>query len=123
MLHVFGADALDAKVRSGARPEKKLQAQMLAEMSAIDEPRARTTMAAWAQFVQLASRTRAEPFETLEEFLPSRAIDAGELYVPAHASPPITRVPHAMLCNRYATHPTAGAHPHTRPTPCIVCPY
>lgn len=81
MLHVFRDDALNEKVSGEARPEKKLQAQILAEMMAIDRTRAVTTMKAWAKFVELASRTRSEPFETLEEYLPSRAIDAGELYV------------------------------------------
>jgi hypothetical protein len=79
MLHVFRDDVLNEKVAGKARPEKKLQAQILAEMMAIDETRAITTMKAWAQFVELASRTRAEPFETLDDYLPSRAIDAGEL--------------------------------------------
>lgn len=79
MLHVFGADALNHSVASDVRPEKKLQAQMLAEMMAIDRNRAITSMQAWAKFVQLASRTRAAPFETLGEYLPSRTIDAGEL--------------------------------------------
>ncbi|KAF2686310.1 fusicoccadiene synthase [Lentithecium fluviatile CBS 122367] len=80
MLHVFGDDALNHQTSDEDRPEKKLQAKMLAEMMAVDRPRAITTMEAWAKFVQLASRTRAEPFETLDEFLPSRAIDAGELF-------------------------------------------
>lgn len=79
MLHVFRDDALNAHVSDEVRPEKKLQAQILAEMMAIDKPRAITTMKAWAKFVELASRTRSEPFETLDEYLPSRAIDAGEL--------------------------------------------
>lgn len=79
MLHVFRDDALNEKVSDNVRPEKQLQAQILAEMMAIDRTRAITTMKAWAQFVELASRTRAEPFETLDEYLPSRAIDAGEL--------------------------------------------
>lgn len=79
MLHVFGADALQSDVTDGIRPEKKLQARMLAEMMEIDQPRAITTMQAWAKFVQLASRTRAAGFATLDEYLPSRTIDAGEL--------------------------------------------
>ncbi|KAL1606497.1 hypothetical protein SLS60_003902 [Paraconiothyrium brasiliense] len=79
MLHVFRHDALNEKVSEKVRPEKKLQAQILAEMMAIDRTRAVTTMKAWAKFVELASRTRSEPFETLDEYLPSRAIDAGEL--------------------------------------------
>lgn len=86
MLHVFGDDALNHSITGDARPEKKLQAQMLAEMMAIDRPRALTTMEAWAKFVQLASRTRAAPFETLAEYLPSRTIDAGELYVSFRAA-------------------------------------
>jgi hypothetical protein len=81
MLHAFGEDALKQDVSPAELPEKKLQAKLLSEMSAIDPVRAMITMEAWAKFVQLASRTRAEPFNTLEEFLPSRAIDAGELYV------------------------------------------
>ncbi|KAK7179884.1 hypothetical protein DPSP01_004204 [Paraphaeosphaeria sporulosa] len=80
MLHVFRDDALNEKVHGTVRPEKKLQAQILAEMMAIDRARAITTMKAWAQFVELASRTRSQPFETLDEYLPSRAIDAGELF-------------------------------------------
>jgi hypothetical protein len=79
MLDVFGSDALSLKTTSSDRPEKKIQAQMLADMMAIDRPRAITTMKAWAKFVQLASRTRRAPFETLAEYLPSRTIDAGEL--------------------------------------------
>lgn len=80
MLHVFGADALNHAVTADVRPEKKLQAHMLEEMMAIDHTRAVVTMQAWAKFVQLASRTRAAPFETLDEYVPSRTIDAGELY-------------------------------------------
>ncbi|KAH7115076.1 fusicoccadiene synthase [Dendryphion nanum] len=79
MLDAFGKDALNGKVDHQTRPEKKLQAQMLGEMMAIDPERAVTSMKAWATFVQLASRTRAVPFETLEEYLPGRIIDAGEL--------------------------------------------
>lgn len=81
MLHVFRDRPLDHRVDRHVRPEKKLQAQILADMRAIDPARAITTMTAWAKFVELASRTRAAPFETLDEYVPSRAIDAGELYV------------------------------------------
>jgi hypothetical protein len=77
-LQPFVTPALEADARS--RPEKKLQAQIFSEMMAIDQRRAITTMTAWASFVQLASRTRMSPFETLEEYIPARVIDAGELY-------------------------------------------
>ncbi|KAJ2997364.1 hypothetical protein NUW58_g677 [Xylaria curta] len=79
MLDAFGDGALDRSVNAKSGPEKRLQAQMLSEMMAIDPVRATTSMKAWARFVQLASRTRSSPFECLEEYVPSRVIDAGEL--------------------------------------------
>lgn len=81
MLDAFGDGALNHKVESNTCSEKKLQAQILLEMMAIDPKRAVTSMKAWAKFVQLASRTRSQPFDTLEEYLPRRIVDAGELYV------------------------------------------
>ena len=63
------------------RPEKRLQGELLKKMMSIDPVRSVTSMKAWAKFVQLASRTRIDHFETLAEYLPSRIIDAGELYV------------------------------------------
>ncbi|KAI1135782.1 fusicoccadiene synthase [Hypoxylon sp. FL0543] len=78
-LDTFGAGALELKIDPKARPEKRLQAQMLSEMMAKDPKRAITTMKAWARFVQSAAKTRAAPFETLEEYMPARAVDAGEL--------------------------------------------
>ncbi|KAI1298387.1 fusicoccadiene synthase [Xylaria venustula] len=79
MLAAFGDGALDQSINHKSCPEKRLQAQMFSEMLALDPVRATTSMKAWARFVQLASRTRASPFETLEEYIPSRVIDAGEL--------------------------------------------
>ncbi|KAF5987601.1 dicarboxylate carrier protein [Fusarium bulbicola] len=76
-LQPFVTPALEADARG--RPEKRLQAQIFSEMIAIDHRRAITTIKAWASFVQLASRTRVMPFETLEEYIPARVIDAGEL--------------------------------------------
>lgn len=80
MLDAFGDEkALDQEATSHDGQEKKLQAQILANMVAIDPPRAITAMKAWSKFVQLASRTRTRPFDTLKEYIPSRVIDAGEL--------------------------------------------
>lgn len=79
ILETFGEKVLDNGAASDLRPEKRLQAQMLSEMMRLDQPRAVTTMKAWARFVQLASQTRTTPFETLEEYIPARVIDAGEL--------------------------------------------
>lgn len=79
MLNAFDSTVLDKDVKPSMRPEKILQAQILNEMMSIDNKRAITAMKAWATFVQLASRTRAAPFETLAEYVPARIIDAGEL--------------------------------------------
>lgn len=79
LLETFGEKALDREFDADVRPEKRLQAQMLSEMIAIDQQRAVTSMKAWAKFVQLASQTRTAPFETLAEYIPARVIDAGEL--------------------------------------------
>ncbi|KAI1267820.1 fusicoccadiene synthase [Xylariaceae sp. FL1019] len=79
MLDAFGDNAHDRRASDNTTPEKRLQAQMLSEMMAIDPSRAVTSMKAWAKFVQLASQTRSSPFETLEEYVPARVIDAGEL--------------------------------------------
>ncbi|KAF5594936.1 amidohydrolase 2 [Fusarium pseudocircinatum] len=76
-LQPFVTPALEADAQG--RPEKRLQAQIFSEMMAIDHRRAITAMKTWASFVQLASRTRMSPFETLEEYIPARVIDAGEL--------------------------------------------
>ncbi|KAL7929436.1 isoprenoid synthase domain-containing protein [Trichoderma chlorosporum] len=79
ILETFKKGVLDSKTSSNSRPEKRLQAQILKEMIAIDPQRAITSMKAWARFVQLASQTRASPFRTLAEYVPARVIDAGEL--------------------------------------------
>jgi hypothetical protein len=80
MLNAFNLEgALHCNIQSHMRPEQRLQAQILRRMMSIDPVRAVTSMKAWAMFVQLASRTRIQPFETLAEYLPSRIIDAGEL--------------------------------------------
>lgn len=83
MLEVFSGDCSVAAVPSygikALSPQKKIQIQIFARMKAIDAERAVTTMQSWTKFVQLASRTRTKPFETLDQYLPSRAIDAGEL--------------------------------------------
>ncbi|KAI0164278.1 isoprenoid synthase domain-containing protein [Hypoxylon sp. FL1284] len=78
-LETFGSTALSQEVTTNTRPEKRLQAQILAEMLAIDPTRAVTSMKAWASFVQSATKARESRFETLESYIPARVIDAGEL--------------------------------------------
>ncbi|KAK8084701.1 terpenoid synthase [Apiospora hydei] len=79
-LETFGAETvLDVTPKVAAQPEKRLQAQILAEMMSIDPIRAITTMEVWGRFVRLASETRARPFGTMTEYVPSRVVDVGEL--------------------------------------------
>ncbi len=58
----------------------QIQSQILNEMMVIDKERGLTTMKSWQRFVQVAAgRQRSEPFAGLEEYLPYRISDAGEL--------------------------------------------
>jgi hypothetical protein len=75
MLETFSENCSVATVS----PQKQIQMQVFARMKAIDAERAVITMQCWTKFVALASRTRMKPFETLDQYLPTRAIDAGEL--------------------------------------------
>lgn len=79
ILDTFGKTVLDISTGPNVRPEKRLQAQILQEMSALDPQRAIVTMKAWAAFVQLASQARNAPIESLAEYITARVIDAGEL--------------------------------------------
>ncbi|MCJ1261630.1 hypothetical protein MMC22_001496 [Lobaria immixta] len=58
---------------------KKIQLQILSEMTAIDKERALIIMNSWSTLMELsAGRERSAPFTTLEEYLPYRVIDVGE---------------------------------------------
>ncbi|KAL8948519.1 MAG: hypothetical protein Q9222_005300 [Ikaeria aurantiellina] len=64
-----------------AQGAKQIQSRILEEMMAIDKGRALTTMKSWQKFIKVvASRQRSEPFASLEEYLPYRISDAGELF-------------------------------------------
>lgn len=68
-------------MKSKVNGQKKLQPQILAEMVVLDKERALTSMKSWATFIQLStSRQRSQPFASLEEYLPYRIIDAGEMW-------------------------------------------
>ncbi|KAJ6114890.1 fusicoccadiene synthase [Penicillium sp. IBT 16267x] len=81
MVDLFGQedDKASTLKASVGKKANKLQAQIFKEMTDLDPSRAATSMKAWAQFLQLASRSRARPVKTLEEYVPLRVIDAGEL--------------------------------------------
>lgn len=61
------------------RPEMRLQSGIFAKMMTIDPDRAVTSMKAWAKFVQLTAKARTQQYRSLEEYIPARVIDAGEL--------------------------------------------
>ena len=81
LLDVFGKDVLSNRQNARTQGAKRIQLQILAEMMAIDAERAVTTMKAWATYIQLASsQSRSVAFATLDEYLPCRITDFGELY-------------------------------------------
>jgi len=60
--------------------KKKIQAQLLNEMIAIDPKCALVTMKAWAKFVEVgSSRQHDTVFTTLDDYLPYRIMDVGEM--------------------------------------------
>ena len=80
LIDVFRDGAQKEGIESNSNGKKRIKAQIFTEMVDIDEERASTTMRSWTTFVQLAaSRERTLPFSSLEEYLPYRIIDAGEM--------------------------------------------
>ena len=52
----------------------------LQEMMSIDQERALTTAIVWAEFLQKAAgREHSSAFERLEDYIPYRAMDCGEM--------------------------------------------
>ncbi|CZT49095.1 related to Fusicoccadiene synthase [Rhynchosporium secalis] len=61
--------------------KKKIQAQLLNEMIAIDPKCALITMKAWAKFVEVgSSRQHHTVFTKLDDYLPYRIMDVGEMF-------------------------------------------
>lgn len=59
---------------------KQMQAQLLLEMIAVDRECALESMRAWAKFLEVGSgRQHAKRFTNLEEYLPYRIMDVGEM--------------------------------------------
>lgn len=80
ILDVFIEKSQKSGIESKDLGAKKIQSQILSEMMAIDKERALIAMNSWSANVELtAGRERSAPFTTLEEYLPYRTIDAGEL--------------------------------------------
>lgn len=80
MLDVFREENSNASSRHEAQGEKEIQSRILSEMIVIDKQRALTSMKAWNKFVQMAAAgVETRPFSTLDEYIPFRIIDAGEM--------------------------------------------
>ena len=85
MLQAFHEGLETGSIEAQNSGKKQIQAKMLLEMMNIDRDRAMTTTMAWAKFVELASgRQHHVRFATLEEYIPYRIIDVGEMLVSIH---------------------------------------
>jgi hypothetical protein len=78
LLRIFHNETNQA-AKSVACPERTIQAKILKEMMAIDPVRAKVLMESWATFVHSANRERSNLLATLDEYVPARVIDCGEL--------------------------------------------
>jgi hypothetical protein len=80
MLRVFREAVSTGTIIDQKSGKKQIQAKMLSEMMALDKERALTTMKAWAKFVETASgRQHHTHFATLDEYIPYRVIDVGQM--------------------------------------------
>ena len=80
MLDAFREGAQTGSIDSRDSGKKQIQSQLLREMVAIDRDRALTTAKSWAQYVQLAAgRQHDVHFATLEQYIPYRILDVGEM--------------------------------------------
>jgi ophiobolin F synthase len=62
----------------GASGKRKIAAQILRDMMAIDPERAKVVAKSWAANVQYSSRRQEDTnFSTLEEYIPFRSLDVG----------------------------------------------
>lgn len=60
--------------------KKEMQSRIFSEMLEIDPECARTTMKAWARFVEVgSSRQHNTQFTSLDRYIPYRIMDVGEM--------------------------------------------
>lgn len=80
MMDAFEQGAQLGSIESKGSGKRQLQSKMLLEMLKIDKERAITSMKSWARFVELAAgRQHHTQFASLEEYIPYRIIDVGEM--------------------------------------------
>ena len=78
MMHAFREAALNGDIK-GASGKRLMQATVLKKMLAIDRPRALVAMKSWAKFVESASGREHHDFKSLDEYIPYRSFDVGQL--------------------------------------------
>ena len=82
MQEAFLDGAKNGSIDSKGSGKRRVLSQMLGEMMAIDRERALTTMKVWAKFVENADgRRHTQHFATLEEYIPYRSLDVGQMLV------------------------------------------
>lgn len=84
MMEAFLEGARGATIavngHSTSAGKRRMQSKLLLEMMEIDRDCAIVTMKAWAKFVEVgSSRQHATIFDKLEDYLPYRIMDVGEM--------------------------------------------
>lgn len=80
MMDAFEQGAQLGFIESKGSGKRQLQSKILLEMMKLDRERAITSIKLWARFVELASgRQHYVQFASLEEYIPYRIADVGEL--------------------------------------------
>lgn len=79
-MDAFQQGAQLGSIESKGSGKRQLQSKILLEMLKIDRERANRIMKVWARFVELSSgRQHHIQFRTLEEYIPQRLIDVGQM--------------------------------------------
>lgn len=82
MQEAFLDGAQTGSIDSKGSGKRHILSQMLGEMMAIDRERALITMKVWAKFVEnAAGRRHTQHFATLEDYIPYRSLDVGQMFV------------------------------------------
>ena len=80
MRDAFLEGAQTGSIEARDSGQRRIQAHMLQDMLAIDRERAVTTMKTWAKFLEKGSgRQHITHFHTLEEYIPYRILDFGQM--------------------------------------------
>ena len=80
MMDAFEQGAQLGSIESKGSGKRQLQSKIFLEMIKLDRERAITSMKLWARFVEFASgRQHHIQFTSLEEYIPYRIIDVGEM--------------------------------------------